>query len=269
MELPGIFLNFFIDIINNKRIIWELTKNDLQKRYIGNYLGFLWAFIQPTVTVLILWFVFQVGFKAVPVANFPFILWLVTGMFPWFFFSDAWNSATASIISNTFLVKKVVFRVSLLPIIQILSAFIISCFFNMLLFIMFAIYGYMPTLYNLQIIYYLFAEICLILGLSLITSSLTVFSKDVVQLVGMFLQLGFWVTPIFWSLELIPNEYQWLLKLNPMYYITNGYRDAFINQRWFWDLGYTNIVFWFITILTVLVGVFIFRKLRPHFADVL
>ena len=82
-----------------------MVKKDFQQRYIGNFLGVLWAFIQPSITIFIFWFVFQVGFKSKPVGNFPFVLWLCCGMFPWFFFSDAINSATGSIVSNAYLVK--------------------------------------------------------------------------------------------------------------------------------------------------------------------
>ena len=122
------FFQFILDLWNSKYLLWNLTKKDLKQRYLGSYLGILWAFIQPTITVFIFWFVFQVGFKSMPVDNFPFILWLVCGMFPWFFFSEAWSSATNSIVANSFLVKKVVFRVSLLPIIQIMSALLVNCF---------------------------------------------------------------------------------------------------------------------------------------------
>ena len=136
---------FLRDLFRSRRMIWELTKKDIRQRYLGSVLGVLWAFIQPTITVLIFWFVFQVGFKSVPVDNFPFILWLVCGMFPWFFFNDAWLAATNSILANSFLVKKVVFRVSLLPIIQVCSALVINLFFVTVLFLMFAAYGYPPS----------------------------------------------------------------------------------------------------------------------------
>ena len=68
---------------------------------------------------------------------------------------------------------------------------------------------------------------------------------------------------------MIPPGYQWFFKLNPMYYIVEGYRNAFIYHEWFWNLGYTNYGFWLTTIFMVLLGTFIFKKLRPHFADVL
>lgn len=269
MQVFSIAKGFLCDLLRNRHIIWELTKKDIKQRYLGSVLGVLWAFIQPTITVLIFWFVFQVGFKSMPVDHFPFILWLVCGMFPWFLFNDAWLAATNSIIGNSFLVKKVVFRVSLLPIIQILSALVINLFFVVVLFLMFGVYGYPPDVHNIQVFYYLFAELCLIFGLSLITSSLVIFLKDVGQLVAMFLQFGFWGTPIFWSLKMIPENLWFLFKANPMYYIVAGYRESFIYHHWFWELGYTNISFWLETLFIVLVGVVLFKKLRPHFADVL
>ena len=269
MNLIKGFFVFVADLFKNRRLLWDLTKKDFKQRYLGSYLGILWAFIQPTITVFIFWFVFQIGFKSTPVDNFPFILWLVCGMFPWFYFNDGLLGATNSIMANSFLVKKIVFRVSLLPVIQLTSALIVNTFFLIVLFLMFIGYGYWPNLYELQVFYYLFAMICLTFGLSLITSSLMVFSKDVGQIVNMLLQFGFWGTPIFWSIKMIPERFYWFLKLNPMYYVVEGYRNSFIYHKWFWELGYTNYEFWFVTILIILFGVFLFNKLRPHFADVL
>ena len=190
-------------------------------------------------------------------------------MFPWNFFSEGINAATYSIISNSFLVKKVVFRVSLLPLVQISSALIIHIFFVCLTFVLFLLYGYMPSIYALQVLYYLFASICLVFGMSLITASLVVFLKDVGQCVSMCLQFGFWLTPIFWNLQQIPERYRWIIEMNPMYYITQGYRDAFINHKWFWEMGMTNLYFWGITLFLMILGIKIYKKLRPHFADVL
>ncbi|MBO4780727.1 MAG: ABC transporter permease, partial [Selenomonadaceae bacterium] len=138
------------DIIENRKFLWQMTKRDFKQRYLGSYLGILWAFIQPTITVMIFWFVFQVGFKSTPVNNFPFILWLVCGMFPWFFLSESISSATNSVIESSFLVKKIVFRVELLPIVKIISALVVHLFFLTVLMIMFAVYGYSASIYNLQ-----------------------------------------------------------------------------------------------------------------------
>ena len=246
-----------------------MTKRDFRQRYLGSYLGILWAFIQPVITVFIFWFVFEVGFKSMPVEGFPFILWLICGMFPWFFFADSVSGAAGSILENSFLVKKIVFRVELLPIVKIMSALVVHMFFVVIMFLLFAVYGYEFDLYNLQIFYYLFAIICLVTALSWMVSALTVFLRDVGQFVGMGLQFLFWGTPIFWSLNMLPEKYRLLMKLNPVYYIVEGYRDAFINKMWFWEHAHITPYFWLTTVVMLLIGVFIFKRLRPHFADVL
>lgn len=263
------FLWFIKDISNSRKLIIELTKKDLQSRYLGSYLGIFWAFIQPTITILIFWFVFQVGFKARPVDDFPFILWLMCGMIPWFFFSESLSCATNSVLDNSYLVKKVVFRVSILPLIKILSALFVHVFFILFLFLMFAIYHYEPTVHNLQVIYYLICTIALVVGLSWITSSLVIFLKDVGQVVAMMLQFGFWLTPIFWSLKMVPEKFHFIIKLNPFYYIAEGYRDAFIYHKWFWEHAHLTPYFWVLTGTLFLCGAYVFRRLRPHFADVL
>ena len=262
-------LDFLKDIFKNRRLLWSLTKNDFKQRYLGNVLGIAWAFIQPTATVAIFWFVFQVGFKAQPIDNFPFILWLVAGIFPWFFFSDALSTGTNSILANSFLVKKVVFRVSLLPIIPLLTALAIHLFFILVMFIMFIYYNYTPNIYWLQIVYYLFAVLVLLLGLSWITSSIVVFFKDMGQFVTMILQFGFWLTPIFWSMKMVPEQYHWIIKLNPLVYIIEGYRNSMIYHKWFWEDAGMTLYFWIVTGTIFVIGATTFKKLRPHFADVL
>ena len=262
-------LGFLKAIFQNKNLLWSLTKNDFKQRYLGNILGIAWAFIQPTVTVIIFWFVFQVGFKSQPIDNFPFILWLVAGMFPWFYFAEGLSSATNSVILNSFLVKKVVFRVSLLPIIPLFSALIIHIFFIFFMFAMFIYYGYSPEIYWIQIPYYLFASSILILGLSWLTSSIVVFFKDVGQFVSMIIQFGFWLTPIFWAMNFVPEKYHWIIQLNPMAYIVNGYRDSMIYHTWFWEDATMALYFWSVTCIIFIVGGLTFKKLRPHFADVL
>ncbi|GEN35145.1 ABC transporter permease [Aneurinibacillus danicus] len=265
----GQLSSFIKSLFQSRNLILELAKKDFRSRYLGSYLGIVWAFIQPTIMVLIFWFVFQVGFKSMPVDNFPFILWLICGMVPWFFFSDGLNSATTSIIENSYLVKKVVFRVSILPFVKITSGLFVHSFFICVLFLMFAIYGYYPNVYSLQVLYYSFAMMMLVLGISWITSSLIIFLKDVGQIIAMILQFGFWLTPIFYSMKIVPEKYHFLMKLNPMYYIVEGYRDTFIHHIWFWHHYKLTAYYWSVTFGLFIIGIFVFKKLRPHFADVL
>ena len=264
------FRKFIGHLIENQKLIVTLIKNDFKKQYLGSYLGLFWAFAQPLTFILVIWFVFDVGFRAAPVSgDTPYFLWLITGIIPWFFFADAVSTGTNSIISNDFLVKKVAFRVSILPLVQIGSAFIIHIFLLSFLIIAFLLYGYTPTLYWLQIPYYLALLIAFVLGVTWLTSSIRVFIKDIGSAIGIIIQIGFWATPIFWNISSIPMKYQQIIKLNPMTYIVDGFRDTFVNHVWFWEHPLYTLYFYIVTLFVIIVGAIVFRKLRPHFGDVL
>lgn len=262
-------MNFIQYLIKNRKMVWELSKKDMKSKYLGSFLGIVWAFIHPIVMILVYWTVFQLGFKSMPIGDIPFVLWLLTGMVPWLFFSESFASATNCIVEYSYLVKKIVFRVSVLPIVKITSSLVIHVFFIFVLFFMFWIYGYSLSIYNIQVIYYLAATSLLVLGLSWITSSLVVFLKDVGQLVAVILQLLFWLTPIFWRLDIVEAKYQFYFKLNPVYYIVEGYRDTFINHKWFWEHPFSTSYFWIVTCIILFAGILLYKKLRSHFADVL
>lgn len=264
-----VFYCFIRDIFASKELILQLAKNDFKVKYAGSFLGVLWAFIQPLITILVFWFVFQVGFRTAPVNGLPYILWMICGVVPWYFFSDAVNFSTTCMVEYSYLVKKVVFRVSVLPIVKIMSALFVHIFFVCFIFLMFIIYGYRLNIIYIQVIYYMFATFVLVVGISWITSSLMVFIKDTSQIITVFLQFGFWLTPIFWTIDKIPTKYQFLLKLNPMYYVVSGYRDTFINHVWFWERYNQTLYFWVITSFIFVFGALFFNRLKPHFSDIL
>lgn len=259
----------FRDLTGNKKMLYFLSVNDFKTKYAGSYLGVVWAFVQPMITILIYWFVFEVGFKSGAIHSVPFILWLVAGIVPWFFFAEAWGSATNCLIEYSYLVKKIVFQVRLLPLVKIISSFFVHLFFIVLTLIIFMLYRVNPTVYSLQMIYYSLSTICLVFSLSLISSSLIVFFKDLGQIISLVLQFGMWLTPILWSSTMLPAAYQWVLKINPAYYIVEGYRDALINKVWFWERYNQSIYFWLLTLVLFLVGTVIMKRTKPHFADVL
>ncbi|MBE6023232.1 MAG: ABC transporter permease [Cellulosilyticum sp.] len=263
------FILIFKEVNNNKMLIWKLSRNDFKTKYAGSYLGVIWAFVQPIVTVVIYWFVFQVGFKSAPMNDFPYVLWLIAGMVPWFFYNEALLNATSSLLEYNYLVKKVVFKISILPIVKIMSSLYVHIFFIVFANIVYLIVGYLPSIYMIQVIYYSFCTFFLVLGISYATSAIIIFFKDLGQIVNILLQFGMWLTPIMWSYEMLPSEYQWILKLNPMYYIVEGYRDAFIRHVWFWERYNQTIYFWCVALVLFGVGTLIFKKLKVHFADVL
>ncbi len=259
----------FVDLLNSRKLIFELAKNDFKTKYSGSYFGVIWSFIQPVCTILVFWFVFQVGFRSNDIGNIPYILWFASGLIPWFFFSEAWNSATNSLTEYSFLVKKVVFKVHILPIVKVLSNLFVHIFFVVFLVCFFVIYGVKPSLYWLQIVYYSFSMIMLIISLSYITATLVVFFKDLGQIMNIILQFGMWLTPIMWQIDMIPEKFMWLFKLNPMYYVVQGYRDSMIYHLPFYNNIKQTLYFWFVVMVLMLIGGLLYRKLKPHFADVL
>ena len=267
------FVDIPIEIYQNKKIALTLAKNDFKTKYAGSYLGIIWAFIQPVVTILVYWFVFSIGLKAGKVGEYPFVLFIVTGIIPWFFFSDALNGGTSAMTDYNYLVKKVVSNIDILPFVKVISALFVHCFFIAFALILCTCLGYHPTLFTIQLIYYVICNIIFVLGLSYLTSAIVVFFRDLGQFINIFVfQVGIWLTPIMWNAKaMLPKNIHTIFKLNPIYYIVSGFRDSVLDNRWFWegDTLIWTIYFWVVTVLTFGLGVKIFRRLKIHFADVL
>lgn len=263
------FFVFFVDIITCRNILWGLAVNDLRARFASSFLGGAWAFIQPLVTLSVFWFVFQAGFRNPPVSGVPFIVWFAPAYLAWSYFSDTLSAGTNSLLEYSYLVKKINFRVSMIPLVKVLSSAFVHVGFIIFIFILLIANRVPLSIYNIQVFYYFFCTTVLLVGLCWCLSAMAPFVKDVVSMVGVFLQIGFWITPIFWSPDEMSCWVQLILKLNPMFYVCRGYRDSFIDHVWFWQRGYTNLFFWCVTILIFVFGATLFKRLRPHFADVL
>lgn len=263
-----------IELYQNRRLIFKLAKNDFKTRYAGSYMGMVWAFVQPVVTIVLYYFVFEVVFtsRAQLVSGgieTPYVLWLTAGLVPWFFFSEALNNGTNALLEYNYLVKKVVFKISILPIIKIIAASFIHCFFVCFMLVMYFIYGNPVDLYLLQIIYYSICMFVFVLALCYSTCAIVVFFRDLSQIISIALQVGMWATPILWNINTFQGSIQMVFKLNPIYYIVNGYRSALFEKTWFWQDFYSTMYFWIVTIAIFGIGALIFKKLKVHFADVL
>ncbi len=258
-----------IELYRDRKLIVSLSKNDFKTKFAGSYLGIVWAFVQPIVTVLVYWFVFEVGLKSGRTNDYPFILWLMAGLVPWFFFSEALNGGTNALVEYTYLVKKVVFKISILPIVKIISSIFVHVFFVAFVILLCWVYGYHPDLYTLQLFYYIGCTFLLVLGLSYLTSAIVCFFKDLTQIINIVLQIGIWMTPIMWDSAILSPTLQIIFKLNPMYYVVDGFRDALLGKDWFWDKPVWTTYFWIIVVILFAFGATVFKKLKVHFADVL
>ena len=262
-------LNFLGGIWQERKVIFDLAKNDFKSKYTNSLLGIAWAFMLPLTVILVLWFVFQVGFRSTPVDNVPFILWYIPAFLSWNFFSDAFASASGCIFDYAYLVKNMQFRVSSLPIVKIISSSFVHLFFIMFIFFMYFIFGWHPNIYNVQVIYYYVCLVVFLMGATWIMSSLAVFSRDVLNVISLITQVGFWATPLVWDPGTMPDTVQMVVKINPMYYICVGYRETFCGHTWFWEHPLLTAYFWGITLIQLVIGAYIFHRLRPQFADML
>ena len=262
------------EIVRKRKMILYLSKADFRKRFVGSYFGVVWMFLQPLVTVAIYWFIFgEYGMKTTPpVPNASYVVWLVPGLVPWFFYSEALNAITGCLQEYNYLVKKVVFQVEVLPLIKLTSCLMVHGFFILIMLALYGVTGQPFLATWVQILYYTFAAAALALAIGYFTSAVNVFFKDMANIVGICLQFGIWLTPIMYDETIFTSRAPWVataLKLNPFYYIVAGYRDSMLTGHWFWERPTMTLYYWGVTIVVMLVGLKMFKRLRPHFSDVL
>lgn len=256
-------------IFENRSAIYELAKREFQAQNRSTYLGIIWGYIQPLTYIVLLILVFNVGLRTNPAGDVPFAIYLISGMIPWQFFTGTFISLTGVVKEYSFLVKKGNFSLSILHVAKILSFIIPHLLLMLVTTLVCWFYGILPNFYMLQFIYYLAAMSILLLGLGWISSATSIFVQDVVNVVLIVTQFGFWFTPIIWKVDNVPLKYQWIVKLNPMCYIITGYRDCFIYKVPFWENFMDTLYFWIFTLLMLMIGVMVFRKLKPHFGEVI
>lgn len=252
-----------------RRTVWELARRDFISQHSGTVLGVFWNYVQPLTYALVVTLVFSLGLRQHGSGGVAYLPFLISGMIAWHFFSAGLAGLTNVIRAHSFLVRKGNFNLAILPLGKLLSvtaphaavvaATVVICWLN----------GYPPGWHTLQLLYYLAAAICLLLGLGWITSATSLFLEDVQNMVGVVLQFGFWLTPIIWSLQRVPARYRWLFQLNPVCYLVDGYRDSMITGSAFWAKPWATAYFWALTLAILALGGLVFRRLRPHFGEVL
>jgi lipopolysaccharide transport system permease protein len=256
-------------------LLTTLVRRDLEARYKGSILGNLWPLLNQLVQLLIYIYVFSIVLQVkLDIQGMPqdsqltFGLWLFAGLVPWFAFTNGLTQASTSVVLQPNLVKKVVFPLGLLPLVPIFSAFIESLFGLILLIttVVLSSQTLHHTLWLLPLIW--MSQLLLTAGLGYWTAGLTVFLRDIPQSLGVILNLWFYLTPIVYPLSKIPESWQvWILWLNPMTAIVEAYRDLVLvgEIQHGGELATASIV----AIILMISGLWVYRRLRPAFADVL
>lgn len=263
-------MEFFKTLLKNKKLIWQLGKNDFKNRFAATSLGAIWGFLQPFVFMVTYVIVFQYILKTGSSGDYPYAVWFFPGMTIWQWLNDSIMSASSSIRQYSYLVKKVVFPVDIIPTISLVASSFVGLFLLLIAIVICIIYGFVPNI--LTLIYVVFAGICFIIALTRFTSAVTTVVPDFANLLGIMMQLFFWFTPIIWNLSMLNNKPLLLniMKCSPFTYLVTSFREVFINE----DIilagnGIYTIIFWIITIIMFIWGNSVFKRTKKDFADVL
>ena len=192
-------MEFIKSIIKNKKLIWQLGKNDFKNRFASTSLGAIWGFLQPFVFMITYAIVFQFILRTGSAGDYPYAVWFFPGMALWQWINDSVMSASNSIRTYSYLVKKVVFPVDIIPTISIVASSFVGLFLIVIAVVLCLVYRFIPNI--LLLIYVIFATYCFILALTRLTSAITTVVPDFSNLLGILMQLFFWFTPVIWDLS--------------------------------------------------------------------
>jgi len=250
--------------------VWNFIRRDISSKYVGSLLGLYWSVINPIITLVIYIIVFGVFLNVrLPGSTsiWDFALYFASGFLPWLAFQDSVMRASRSIIDNKNYIKKVPFPSEIFPVYITLSEFV-NLFIGLGIYIiLFLILKGMPTIYILILPVAIILQLVFTLSLGFFLSSGAVYFRDIPTMLGPLFMVWFWATPIAYTVNLIPENFQWIVKLNPAYYMIEIYRDALFYGK----LPEINILvpFLIFSIVLFMLSIWFFRKTKTGFGELL
>ncbi len=252
----------FKNLYNYRELLKTNVKKEIRGKYKNSFLGVLWSFLNPLLQIAVYAIVFPLILRN---TQENYVIFLCCGLIPWTFFSTAISRSAFTMVENGNILKKVYFPREILPI-SIVTSEAVNFLISTIIIIVFVLFsGLGITKYIIFYPIVFLAQYLLLIALSFIVSSICVYIRDLQHFIGIFLQLLFYGTPIVYAVDTIPENFKWILNINPMTYVINGYRDIFYNQTM------PNINALLILIVAVLIaiviGYIIFNKLQKGFAE--
>lgn len=260
------FLPSFAVLWQRRELLWSMTGRNIRSQYKQSILGYAWIFVNPLMQILVLTFVFstilRIGEGVIP---YPFPLFLFVALLPWMFFSNAVASATDSITGSASLVTKVYFPREILVVAMVLSKVVDLLLGVLILLGLMIAYTEYPS-WTLVWVPAIFAmQLLFTVGIALPLAALNLYFHDVRYLVGVVLLIWFYITPIIYPVEIVPERYKILFNLNPLSLVVNAYRRVLLDGT---NLGIERfLVGMGAALLTFLVGYYLFKRMEAGFAD--
>ena len=263
MQKENVVIQRIRNIYAYKDMIYSLVRRELRGRYKGSVLGFLWTYINPLCQVIVYSMVFSVIFR---VNIDKFYLYLIIGMMPWTFFNTSVQGGSTCIRAQSDMVKKIYFPREVIPISYVTSAFV-----NMLLSFIIVFFAVLISRYwfNFKALIFLpliiIFEYMLALGIAFIVSAITVYFRDLEQIMGVVMMAWIYVTPIMYNMDYVPEQYRKLVVLNPMTPIVEVYHQI-LYYRIIPTTNYLLLAF-IESIIVLILGFVIFAKMDRNFAE--
>lgn len=255
-------MNIFQKIYQYRELLKTNVKKEIRGRYKNSILGIMWSFLNPLLQLA----VYSVIFGALLAGgDSTYPIYICVALIPWTYFTTAITQASFTIIGNGDIIKKVYFPREILPI-SVVTSGAVNFMISTIIILAFVIFsGVGLSWYILFYPFVLLVQYVLLLGISFIVSSITVYFRDLEHIIGIILLAAFYGTPIVYKLEQLPANLQMIMKLNPMTHIINGYRDIFYYHQ-MPDMKILGILL-MISVGITIIGYFIFKKLQKGFAE--
>lgn len=247
-----------------RELLLFLTWRDIKVRYKQTALGAIWAILQPLLNAVIFWFLFNRVAK-LPIQGANPFLFTFASMVPWQFFAFGLAQAANSIVQNNNLIKKVYFPRLTVPIATVLSGFIDFCIAFVILLLMMPFFHARPSVNMVFLPVFTVLAFIASLGSGLWLSALNVQYRDVRYVVGFLVQFWMLATPIAWSISRVPNHLRWIVALNPMTSVVEGFRWSVLGTPVDWLVVATGTA---VSLALLVSGVIYFRRMERTFADV-
>jgi lipopolysaccharide transport system permease protein len=255
-----------IEFLQYRELLVVWTLREIKARYTQTVFGFAWAIFQPIALTVIFVVAFSY-FVKLPSDGLPYPIFIYTAMLPWAFFTRALGMGIPSIVSNMSLVTKIYLPRAIFPMSTIGTSFVdFVCGLVVLIGLM--VYYQIPLNSTMGLLPVLFLiQLIIMLGIVLGGAALNVFYRDIGQMVGVLLQIWMYACPIVYPVSVVPAHLRFWYMLNPMAVIINGYRQVILLAQW--PNWYELVVAGAISILILIGGYLIFKRLEPQFADVI
>lgn len=251
---------------NNFRLMIKMAFMNTEKQTVRSSLGLLWTYFHDIIYILV-FIMFRLLISGNgKVMGMNSIVYLVTGMIPWFFINDVLNQGSMAIRNNKGIVQSIRFSVPILPTVEVLSIFIKRIFSYAMIFAVVIVFGYIRYFDLGLFLYYIICSLALTISMNLILSAFIAISDDFRQLYSAFVRVLIYTMPILWDFSRVSSVYiNVLLRINPMVYIVKGFRDAFVLGAT-QDILYT-VYFWICVVVLFAIGSFVQSKLKKYYAD--